>query len=276
MADEEITLPLVDGFAYDFTINWGDGSLVAQVTAFDDIDATHVFAVPEDYTVTLTGIAEAWSTRSDHPDRLNLIAVPSLGNMGWRSLGMAFQGCENLTMIAGGDTSQVLDMSLMFAEASRANPDTSTWNTQNVISMNGMFYRASSANPGTGAWSTANVVDMNGMFYGASSANPNTSGWDTANVTDMRDMFREATSANPDMSGWDFSSLSTSSTATQLMLAGSAVRNLNYSNLLVRLAATAIPAARFLSAPAEYQLLAAAARDQLVADGWTIDDEGPE
>ena len=71
--------------------------------------------------------------------------------------------------IGGFDTSQVTDMSYMFADASSFNQPIGQWKTNQVTNMSNMFSGASSFNQPIGQWETNQVTDMNCMFSGASS-----------------------------------------------------------------------------------------------------------
>ena len=205
-ASESITLPLRSGYNYNFTVDWGDSSATSTVTSHNDNDRIHQYANSGEYTVTITGLVEAWYFNNGG-SKDKIIQVTELGDMGWKNLEGAFYGCTNLTTVAGGDVSGVTNMRAMFYDATSANPDTSGWDTSSVTNMRAMFYQATSANPNTSGWNTSNVTSMAYMFYNATSANPDTSGWNTSSVMSMEAMFRAATSANPDTSGWDTSSV---------------------------------------------------------------------
>ena len=240
--DKSITLPLREGFNYDFTVDWGDGSS-SQVTSYDDTDITHTYGAAGDYTVTISGLVEAWffdggNRLSDYNDHFQIISVEDLGRVGWKNLYYAFEGCTNLTTFKGGDVSQVTDMESMFADTRRldslsvenwdvsnvqnmismfhgarlANPNVSDWDVSNVTDMHSMFARATSANPDVSRWNVSNVTDMSGMFDRATSANPNVSDWNVSNVTNMGGMFSGATSANPNVSRWNVSNVTDMST----------------------------------------------------------------
>ena len=71
--------------------------------------------------------------------------------------------------IGGFDTSQVTDMSGMFAGASSFNQPIGQWKTNQVTDMSGMFYGASSFNQPIGQWKTNQVTNMRFMFKRASS-----------------------------------------------------------------------------------------------------------
>ena len=226
-AGEELVLPLPEGFAYNFSVDWGDGS-EGQVTAYNDAAARHVYAEEGTYVVAISGMVEAWSFWRISDSRDSLLAVRNLGEVGWKSLFGAFAACANLTAVVGGnvaavtdmgsmfddavqalpdgrdwDTAKVADMSYMFAGASSAQPQVAEWQTAAVRDMNRMFADAELADPDVSKWITSDVVRMAGMFYGAVAAQPDTAHWNTSSVTDMSDMFNNAALADPDVSCWN-------------------------------------------------------------------------
>ena len=77
------------------------------------------------------------------------------------------------------------DMNQMFAGATKANPNTSNWNTATVTTMEAMFRDAEDAVPNTAKWNTKKVATMTEMFQGATNANPVTSSWNTHKVKDF-------------------------------------------------------------------------------------------
>ena len=205
--NESITLPLRSSYNYNFTVDWGDGAS-SEVTSFDDADITHTYVAAGDYTVTISGVVEAWDFHNNAADyRRNIISVVDLGDVNWRNLEGAFFGCENLVEFRGGNVSLVTDMSNMFSYIQVANPDVSQWDTSSVTDMSDMFSYTQVANPDVSQWDTSSVTDMSSMFYSAEVANPDVSQWDTSSVTDMSDMFSYIQVANPDVSQWDTSSV---------------------------------------------------------------------
>lgn len=66
------------------------------------------------------------------------------------------------------DTSQVTDMSFMFADTAEANPDVSGWDTSRVENMSFMFSGAKKARPDISGWDMSQVTDMRGMFSSGS------------------------------------------------------------------------------------------------------------
>ena len=150
-AGERVVLPLPETdeqgteFRYGFAIDWGDGSKAEGgielpfVESYDDVDREHVYAEAGSYTVSIYGMVEAWSFKQIPTSKNNLVAVTELGDVGWKSLNGAFNDCQNLQTVQGGDTGKVYDMSGMFAGASSVQPNVLSWNFAKVENMDGMF-----------------------------------------------------------------------------------------------------------------------------------------
>ncbi len=215
--DRSVTLPLreSDGdgnnFDYDFIVDWGDDSDEQAVTVYSD-DVTHTYADAGDYTIKIKGILPTWYFNNGG-DKNKIIEVKNLGEVGWKNLDSAFEGCRKLTEFTTGttDTSQVTNMYAMFDYASGLESlDLSNWDTSNVIDMGYMFYTTSSLRSlNLSGWDTSNVIDMGYMFYTTSSLRSlNLSGWDTSSVIDMHNMFAYASELTTlNLSGWDTSSV---------------------------------------------------------------------
>ncbi|MCB9090913.1 MAG: BspA family leucine-rich repeat surface protein, partial [Halobacteriovoraceae bacterium] len=292
-ASETITLPLPSGFAYNFTVDWGDGTSTNDITAYNDPDITHTYATANTYTMTVTGSIPAWSFNGAG-DKDKILTVPNLGNVGWVNFSGAFKGCANLTTVSGGNTAAVTNMFEMFRDAPNVTPDTSGWNTANVTNFGNMFRFATSAVPDTSSWDTSSATTLNLTFYGATNVNPDVSGWDTSNVTNMYGTFFNATSATPDVSGWvttsvtnmqnmfrgasnanpDMSSWNVGSVTNMgQMLDGSGTSVINYSNLLIQAEATSVQNNVTLGNGICYNTTAISARADLVTNHtWTIVD----
>ena len=225
--NEELRLPLPEGYRYNFYVDWGDDSDLAHVDAHDDPDAAHVYQKAGKYTVRISGLMEAWSFWRIPQSSDNLLRIVDLGALGWKSFFGAFSVCRNLTVVKGGDVAEVVnmssmfdgsqavtieskdwdtgnvkDMSYMFSGARVANPQVSQWDTRNVEDMSYMFANTYNANPDVRAWNVSNVEDMGGMFFYAHAAQPDTRNWNTVSVTNMANMFMHARVANPDTSCW--------------------------------------------------------------------------
>ena len=135
-----ITLPLVENYNYNFTVDWGDGNPISEITAHDDMDKKHTYEAEGDYNLVIEGTLEAWSFNNDNTgDKDKILSVENFGDLGYKNLSGAFHGCTNLGAFEGGVTSDVTDMTSMFNGATAANPDVSEWDFSSVTNMTSMF-----------------------------------------------------------------------------------------------------------------------------------------
>ena len=109
-AARTITLPLVQSrtegaLSYNCTINWGDGSALSTVTAYDDSNRIHTYASNGTYNVEIRGTCEGWSF-NNAGDRLKIVAVVYWGDAngfgGFKYLKSGFYGCLNLGSLGIG------------------------------------------------------------------------------------------------------------------------------------------------------------------------------
>ena len=163
--DKSITLPLVSGHNYNFTVDWGDGE-TSVVTSHNDPNRTHTYMAAGDYNLVIEGILEAWSFNNSG-DKDKIISVEDFGDLGYKNLSRAFFGCTNLGVFEGGVTSDVTNMARMFLFADSVNPDVSEWDVSSVTNMASMFVRATQANPNVSKWNVSSVTNMAGMFHGS-------------------------------------------------------------------------------------------------------------
>ncbi len=205
-----LTIPMVEGYAYDFEVDWGDGSPKVHIDTFDDPDRLHLYANSGRYIVTIKGQFEALQGICLQNGENQLLKVEDLGHTNLTSLRGAFAHCDRLTTVKVSDGDYlggVTDMSFMFSSTTLVDPETGHWNTSSVTSMASMFYGAINANPDVSNWDTSSVTDMESMFYGALSANPDVSRWKTSSVTNMARLFYFInTNADPDVSQWETAS----------------------------------------------------------------------
>ena len=99
-----ITLPLVNtrtegSLLYNCNVDWGDGSAISYVAAYNDANRIHTYASNGTYRVTITGVCEGWGNWIT-ADRLKFTDIISWGGgtrfQGFRYLTSAFSSCTNL------------------------------------------------------------------------------------------------------------------------------------------------------------------------------------
>jgi surface protein len=206
LSPQLITLPLKAGYNYNFEVDWGDGTPVDTITSFNQAEATHRYAILGIYTITMTGLAEAWSFNNGD-ERLKIISVTDFGDLGWIDLFGAFYGCSNLTTFAGGNTAAVTNMLRMFNGASSlTNLDLSSFDTSLVTNMSAMFWDTTSLTSlDLSNFDTAKVTNMSYMFANTTNLTSlDLSSFDTTLVTTMDSMFLNTTNLTSlDATGWD-------------------------------------------------------------------------
>jgi surface protein len=232
----QITLPLVSGGTYNFTVDWGDGS-TNTITTYNDSNITHTYAASGIKTVSITGTLIGWAF-ANGGDTLKITNISQWGpfNLGTVSNysatgGGAFYGASNLTVTAKDlmDLTGVTNLNGLFWGCSSLtsvpninswnvanirnlgntfrgtafNSDISSWNTASVTVFGNLFQGNSAFNQNINSWNTANVTNMLGMFNGASAFNQNIGSWNTANVTIMQGVFNGASAFNQNINSWN-------------------------------------------------------------------------
>lgn len=195
-----MTLPLISGYNYNFTVNWGDGS-TSSVTAWDDTDKTHTYATAGDYIVAIEGTMEALN----YPSACNLKRVYNLGYMNWKSMVYAFETNKLIGFVAGDtDTSQITDLQWTFDSTSNlVSADFTGFNTTSVTNMEGMFFGTGLTDLDLTSFDTRNVINMREMFEGSDIVNLDVSSFRNNSATDMYAMFGYAVNlTNINMTGF--------------------------------------------------------------------------
>ena len=198
--NEQITIPTI-GVGYNYTVNWGDGSIDTNVTG----NTSHTYASAGNHTVTITGDFPRIYFNDVAVDKDKILEINQWGAIAWTSMEGAFHGCTNLTVPAtdAPDLIGVVSMISMFEKCGAFNEPVNHWDVSNITDMTGLFRGASSFNQPLDNWDVGNVRLMDWMFNAASSFNQDIGGWNVGNVTNMQHMFHEAGSFNRNIGGWN-------------------------------------------------------------------------
>ena len=200
---DQITIPTLPTETYNYDVDWGDSSTSTGQTG----DATHTYASPGTYTVTITGtFPHIYFNNGGTTDASKILSVEHWGSNHWSSMDAAFAGCVHLVINAtdAPDLSGVTSTRYMFLNATAINQDLSSWDVSNITDMYGMFQTATSFNQDLSSWNVSKVTDMGYMFENAISFNqPLNWGLKTSHVTNMDSMFLYANAFNQDINGWD-------------------------------------------------------------------------
>ncbi len=269
-ANETIGLNLNGAYAYNFTIDWGDGNNETITT----INPSHVYAVAGEYTIKIGGVFPALSI--DIASRSKLIRVEQWGDIQWESFDYAFEDCTAMQLTATDtpDLSNVRFMSSVFKGATSFNGNLSSWDVSSVSNMISMFEGATSFNGDLSTWDVSSVDTMVSMFKGATSFSNDISAWNVNSVTDMSSMFSGATSFDQDLSSWRFSLVGT----ILDMFNNSGITKETYDNFLIGIAGnlTIQSGLNIGSVPAYYCEGEVARNALIVNKSWTITDLGKQ
>lgn len=202
-SSDQITLPLVASGTYNFDVDWGDGSPVDTITAFDDPAVTHTFlGGAGTFTVTITGVINGWQF-DNGGDREKLVQISNWGTFQpGASVERQFYGCENLVVTAtdtinltgvisaglmfrdclsmtslsmvGIDTSTIEDMRFMFRDTGLLTLDVSNYNTSLVQTVANMFDGSSGLTDlSLDTWDIGLISNMTSFCRGLTLNTPN-------------------------------------------------------------------------------------------------------
>lgn len=266
---QSITIPTKSGLAYNYTVNWGDGTPVTTHTG----SATHNYgSVGGVFTVKISGVFPSFYNNGNYNEKL--ISIEQWGNIQWKTMEGAFNRCENLIVntFDNPDLSQVTNMSKMFYQIDSFSGNLNNWNVSTVTNMSEMFFQ-SDFNEYIGDWNVGNVTTMEGMFE-KTPFNQDISNWNVGRVTNMARMFSENVVFNQDLSAWNIVNVTTffntfNANAGALSIA-------NYDALLTGWSMLPLPnrnSFQFNQPNLKY-CTAGAARSILQNKGWVFNDGG--
>ncbi len=210
--DLTVTIPIINTYTYNFTVDWGDGMTTAiAMNNPNNAALTHTYANAGTYDVRIYGDFPALYF-NNAGDKDKILTVKQWGDIEWHFVARAFQGCTNLDITATDVpnlSDNVTSMNGMFdgAQSLVGNEHFNRWDVSKVTDMGGMFQNATNFDGNISGWTVSKVTNMGFMFNGATKFNQNIGNWTVSNVTNMRDMFNGATNFNQDISGWNVSNV---------------------------------------------------------------------
>lgn len=228
---ESLTLPL-SGAGYNFTIDWGDGTLPDTIVS---AVASHTYASAGEYHVTMTGVIPSFgyqgSCTSDG-GRSRLIDIKQWGTNIWQSLGFCKATNLRVSALDAPDLTGTLSLSEFFYHAHHFNSNINHWNVSNIrnfraifsgaylfngplanwnlssaTDVDSMLNRAYSFNQPIELWDMTNLTSIGGILYGALSFNQSLASWDVSNITNMGLSLGSTLSFNQPLNSWDVSNV---------------------------------------------------------------------
>ncbi|WP_409029182.1 BspA family leucine-rich repeat surface protein [Gracilimonas sediminicola] len=277
-ANETVTIPTGGGTEitdFNFTIDWGDGTL--ETYTGDDPDPSHTYATSGTYTVTIGGIFPHMMPDTDG-DLDQLVSLESWGSIKWEDMTRMFAWARNMEYKAtdAPDLSNVSSLAAMFFAAENVNADLNDWDVSTITDMSFMFDGATAFNGDITGWNTGNVTTMRDMFQFASAFNQDISDWDVSKVTDLRNMLNNASAFDQDLGDWQIESVEFMQAGSQGFLEGTALSIINYDSLLIKWSEQALPMNLTLDVDSTYYSRRSASSRQKIIDdfNWTIIDGG--
>lgn len=187
IGNKTIVLPLVSTGVYDFYVDWGDGN-TDIITAWDQAEATHVYATVGAYIVNISGTIVGWSFR-DNPTSAGDIALLQR----WGDLIL-----DNGTIDGG-----------YFYNTNWINiTATDVPNLTGVTSFNQAFYGSAIFHiVNLSVWDVSAITDMSECFKNCPSFDGvGLGGWDISNVTNLNSFLNNVTLSNANynalLTGW--------------------------------------------------------------------------
>jgi hypothetical protein len=227
----QVKLPLESTGTYNFTVDWGDGSALENITTA--AGGIHTYLSAGTYTISITGTIRGFSFGStvnptNTNERLKILSISKWGPLRLGNSGGYFASCANITLNTITDILNLTGtttLASMFFECrlittvGRMNE----WNLSNVTNLTSMFGMSGSGTTGVGlfnqdigAWNVSNVTSFNSMFRFTALFNnggsDNIKNWNVSSTIDMGAMFSRANRFNQPIANWERSSPGNTST----------------------------------------------------------------
>ena len=163
--------------------------------------------VPKDMTAITDTKLEVWLDKSRVDKDFGLLKKSTPPNGKPITLERLKEMIANGEDVTKVNTSEITDMSGLFAFNETFNQDISGWDVSKVTNMSAMFRGAKAFNQPIGNWDVSKVTNMNEMFEIAEAFNQPIGNWDVSKVTNMRSMFSRARVFNQPINNWNISNV---------------------------------------------------------------------
>ncbi|MFK7936543.1 MAG: BspA family leucine-rich repeat surface protein [Saprospiraceae bacterium] len=296
--DQAITIPL-QSVTYDFDYTWtllsnDPDSIFTDSGTHTNADGDFTTNFPFTGTYQLEIIGEFPHLRGYPVDLL--LDVLQWGSIPWRDMGETFQNWPGagFTATDAPDLSRVTNMRRMFLGATNFNEDLNHWDVSNVTSMAQVFQSCTNFDGNISDWDVSKVTFFFRGFSSAKNFNQDISNWDVSSVDNMESLLDGADKFNQPIGKWDvrkvtrfrrmlanmddfdqsignwqfrsnadFSQFASGTNNVSCQNWSTTILGWNFNNPDVE----NLPISGF---NADYDAAASAARDELVARGWTI------
>ncbi|GAA3620252.1 BspA family leucine-rich repeat surface protein [Flavivirga jejuensis] len=207
-ANKTIVLPIYDGTgtSYDFTVDWGDGT-IASVTSYDDPDRSHTYAAAGEKTVTIIGKLIGFNFFIVKDSNELIESITSWGDIHFGFETGIFWQCKALTTLPdeSPDLTGITSISYYFSECDLFTGNVKNWDVSNIVNFDKAFYKALKFNEDISGWDVSKATTVDSMFAYTEAFNQDISSWDVTSITDFYGMFSKAKVFNQDISTWDVS-----------------------------------------------------------------------
>ena len=162
----QIALPLVDTGAYDFIVDWGDGSS-SHITSYTDANRIHTYSAIGEYTVKISGDINGWgfTYTPTYDDKYKLKQIVNWGPLILGNTSRSFENCANLTITAT-DYPELYYLTYLFSGCSSIIniPNLDQWDISNFTDISSMFRDASSFNQDLSDLNVSTITSFDGIF----------------------------------------------------------------------------------------------------------------
>lgn len=97
-----VTIPHLNGYNYDYYIDWGDGSVVEHITTYDEV--SHTYSNSGLIEIRIAGICETIYMNNTATEKTYVSSITHWGNTSLKIVN--FFGCSNLATLPSGVTEE--------------------------------------------------------------------------------------------------------------------------------------------------------------------------